>query len=130
MRLNPALCLAAACQLFTGCATVMNGRTQAVNVRTDPPGAICDVGPQRIMTPGVAVLSRKSEHVVICRLKGYQDAKAYLLREHQLRYAIGDILFFGGLAGLVMDRITAADELITPAIVEIGMTPEAAPTGP
>lgn len=37
--------LLVSCAVLWGCATLMNGRTQAVNIRTDLPGAICDVEP-------------------------------------------------------------------------------------
>jgi hypothetical protein len=50
----------------SGCATIVNGRTQAVTVSSEPPGAHIYMGGQLLgVTPARLELKRRDEHIVL-----------------------------------------------------------------
>ncbi|MBI3775323.1 MAG: hypothetical protein HY273_07200 [Gammaproteobacteria bacterium] len=55
------LCLIVCCA-NSGCATILRGTTQAVEIVTIPPGAKVRAGDQEIVTPGKLILPRIAEH--------------------------------------------------------------------
>lgn len=121
LRWSAPLAAALACMLSSlqGCATLMNGPTQAINIRSNPPGAVCDVGSQTITVPGVVVLKRgKGRQEIFCRLTGYRDERRSLRSELRPAYVVGNV-FFGLLPGLVIDGITAAAEDYMPRSFDI-----------
>ena len=48
-----------------GCASVLHGSRQKVEVFTDPPGATATAGDQHVTTPGVLTLPRKDKNTEI-----------------------------------------------------------------
>jgi hypothetical protein len=139
----------------SGCATIMNGSTQAINVKTTPPGAICDVGYKKppivpthwstelkewvlshldteslasIATPGIVVLKRDNDYSVNCRLKGYKDTVGQI--NHAIvswDYLTVGNLAFGLIPGVIADLTTGAANRLAPAILDIQMTPPSLP---
>jgi hypothetical protein len=51
--------------LAGGCASVIHGTRQKVEIFTDPPGATATAGNQQVTTPGVLKLPRKEKNTVI-----------------------------------------------------------------
>jgi hypothetical protein len=50
----------------SGCATIVNGRTQAVTVSSEPPGANIFIGSRLLgVTPARLELKRRDEHIVL-----------------------------------------------------------------
>ena len=50
----------------SGCATIMNGRTQAVTVSSEPPGAHIFMGSQLLgVTPARLELTRRDDHIAL-----------------------------------------------------------------
>jgi hypothetical protein len=157
---NRLMALAAFAALaLSGCATLMSGTTQAVNIRTEPPGAICDVEstpePQyvclrrrwhlcsrccdtqpaplertaSIATPGIVVLSRDSKHAVSCRLPGYNPASGSIIQGPNDWDYIVGNIFFGIIPGLITDWATGALNQLYPAVLEVRMQPLASTPG-
>ena len=62
-----AFCVLASCALvFTGCASVMNGRTQVVAVSSDPPGAHVFVDEEHVgVTPTFVDLPRRERNLTL-----------------------------------------------------------------
>jgi len=141
---------------LSGCATLVKGATQAVNVKTDPPGAICDVGYKTfrtipahwahngkewvlthadtetlttIMTPGIVMLKRDNDYSVNCRLSGYKDTTGEINHVFaNLDYLVlGNLLLTGFVPGFAVDYITGAANNLEPAVMDIQMTPPALP---
>lgn len=99
--------------LTSGCATIVTGRSQGLTVKTDPPGANCDltrkgksvgvVNP----TPGTAQLGKSASALdVNCKKPGYLDASAKLSSSFQ-GWTLGNIIF-GGIVGIVVDAGSGA----------------------
>ena len=100
-------CLAvAALALSGGCATVMRGITQDVQVSTDPSGAACELKAEdgKVLdavpsTPGyVRVRKGLDAYTVACRKEGYLDATSRLDSGIETDEAAG--MTWGALSGL------------------------------
>ena len=97
----------------TACATMFDGKTQAITVNTSPPQANCvfkrdgqDVG-QIENTPGSAVIEKNRDDVtVVCNKQGYGEA-TYLDKSGVAGWTWANIIF-GGLIGLAIDYGTGA----------------------
>ena len=103
--------------LLPGCATLTEGRTQALKIVTDPPGAACTFTrngkPIATIerTPGTARIERSRDELsLLCQKPGFEPARAFLRSEVQLGQAaaIGDYALLAGPA-YAIDSLTAAD---------------------
>ena len=141
---------------LSGCATLVKGSTQTVNVKTDPPGAICEVGYKTfrtipahweqngkqwvlthsdgetlmtIMTPGIITLKRDNDYSVNCRLAGYKDTTRQINHIFaNLDYLVlGNLLLTGFVPGFAVDYITGAANNLEPAVLNMQMTPPSLP---
>ena len=99
---------------LTGCATLLQGSTQMVQIRSDPPGATATVLPERetLVTPGEIDLARKQVHTVVFELACYEPATGYLDRVDSKAAYLN--LIFGGLVGLFVDLDSGAAYSLTP----------------
>jgi hypothetical protein len=105
-RVACACLVAAALALTGGCATVMRGVTQDVQVATDPAGAACELKDRDgkvvdavPLTPGyVRVRKGLASYVVACRHDGYLDATSQLDSGIESDEAAG--MTWGALSGL------------------------------
>ncbi len=76
------LILAAPLLLTAGCATIVSGTRQKIDVVTDPPGATASVGPQTVTTPGVLRLPRRSKEIgILVEKPGYATCSVSLKRK-------------------------------------------------
>jgi hypothetical protein len=111
--------------LLSGCATLMNGRTQQVALDTTPTGAVCDVGGIRLRTPGVVTLSRDADfYAVSCALDGYATASSkFTVHFDDLGdFLFGNILVGGVLPGMLIDSQGGAYSVI-PNKMNLTMVP-------
>jgi len=91
--------------LLAACATIMHGTTQQIAVSSAPTGAHVVVnGMERGITPVIADLKRKDNHIVSVTMDGYQPFEMALTRSVS-GWVWGNIVF-GGLIGLAVDAIT------------------------
>ncbi len=110
--------LFAACFSLVGCATWMNGPTEAFNLQTNPSGADCAIGEVLVRTPATAVIDRTDKAVqIVCSKDGYAS-KTVELKRRQSSWIFGNI-FLGVLPGVIADSITNGDSYHEPAIVKI-----------
>src|SRR6185436_19391524 len=105
--------LAAAVILTSGCATIVKGRSQSVTVRTDPPGATCELSKQGQSlgvvnpTPGTVQLGKGAAALdVSCKRLGYLDATAKVSSSFQ-GWTLGNAIL-GGIVGIVVDAGSGA----------------------
>ena len=107
--------------LTSGCATIVKGSSQGVTVKTDPPGANCDltrkgksigvVNP----TPGTVQLGKGASALdVSCKKPGYLDASAKLSSSFQ-GWTLGNVIL-GGIVGIVVDAGSGAMHQYQPEI--------------
>ena len=99
--------------LMSGCATIVKGGSQGVTIKTDPPGASCELNKQGKAvgvvnpTPGTIQLGKGASAVdVICKKPGYLDASAKLASSFQ-GWTLGNAIF-GGIVGIVVDAGSGA----------------------
>ena len=115
--------------LFTsGCATIVKGSSQSVTVKTDPPGATCELSKQgRSLgvvnpTPGTVQLGKGAAALdVSCKRLGYLDATAKLSSSFQ-GWTLGNAIL-GGIVGIVVDAGSGAMHEYQPEI-SVKLLPE------
>lgn len=110
----------------TGCALIVNGKRQSLNINSTPAGAevIID-GTSRGKSPVLMDLARDASHTVKIRLEGYQPFELTLQRKVS-GWVWGNILF-GGLIGLIVDASTGAMYKLTPEQVSATLAAAEAP---
>ena len=115
----------------TGCATILGGRSQDIEVTSSPPGAKVFInGEQRTTTPGVISLQRRGSHILRIEREGYEPIEMKMRRSMSgwiladILYGaavfgvwfaallgetgVGGIIFWNGLPPLGIDLITGA----------------------
>ncbi|HWV57450.1 MAG TPA: PEGA domain-containing protein [Longimicrobiales bacterium] len=108
-----ALPAVAALIVLTGCATIVQGTSQAVGISSSPPGARVLVnGVEQGVTPTVLKLKRRENHVVVVELEGYHPYTATLTRS--VSGWVAGNLVFGGLIGLVIDAASGGIYKLSP----------------
>lgn len=104
--------------LMSGCATIISGTTQKVNVTTTPSDATAKV--DNILsakTPTVFTLERKSDHTLEISKEGFKSTTV-LMRRTFNGMATGNILI-GGLIGTGVDAVSGATNKIIPERVDL-----------
>jgi hypothetical protein len=99
--------------LASGCATIVKGASQGVTVKTDPPGAICEMRKKGKTvgvvnpTPGTVQLGKGGTALEVnCKKSGYLDSNATLTSSMQ-GWTFGNLIL-GGIVGLVVDAGSGA----------------------
>ena len=83
--------------LFPGCATIMNGSTEAIEIDSSPNGATALIdGNHRLTTPGTAVLTRWQSHEIVFDKDGYGESRVELSPSPSA-WLIGNLPLFGVL---------------------------------
>ena len=111
------LIAAAACGItvlsLSGCATIMHGAHQDVGISSTPTGASVSVDDVTLgVTPVVAKVKRKGNHVVKIQMAGYLPFETTLT--NSVSGWIWGNIAFGGLIGLAVDAISGGIYKLTP----------------
>ncbi|HEX4302350.1 MAG TPA: hypothetical protein VHZ78_06125 [Rhizomicrobium sp.] len=128
MKLQSIAALAALGIALSGCASIVEGTTQMVQVATPPvDGAACTLsssqGVYTVTTPGsVKVHKTKDDMKVVCKKDGYQDGTTVVL-SHFNGATAGNLLL-GGVVGMAVDASTGANYNF-PDAVSVPMQPMA-----
>jgi hypothetical protein len=114
---------------LTGCASIMHGTRQDVGISSNPTGASVTIdnltGP---ITPYVAKLSRKDNHIVKLTMDGYAPAELTLTKSVS-GWVWGNIVF-GGLIGLAVDAMTGGLYNLTPTQLSATLSRQGAQIAP
>jgi hypothetical protein len=110
-----------------GCATMVHGRTQIVEVDSAPKGATATIQPggDVIVTPSQVSLSRKSSYVVHFKKAGYEPASVTLVSKASTslwRNAVW-IHPVGWIIGAIVDVSTGGGYDLQPEKVEVRLVP-------
>jgi len=121
-----AACVGVVLAQMTGCATIVKGHSQQINVVTNPPGAVCDlqrdgksvatVNP----TPGMAMVEKSRRDLAMwSRKQGYLEAEGKVASKfHPMTF--GNIIF-GGIIGFGVDAASGAmteyEEMVTVRLI-------------
>lgn len=112
------LALAVAIPFLTGCATIISGSNQKVNVNSTPSGAMARVdGNLAGVTPTIFTLERKVDHTVEISKVGYRTATVIL--RHTMNGATAGNILAGGFIGIGVDAISGAMYKLVPDRVDV-----------
>ena len=102
---------------LSGCATIISGRHQEVQIMSLPSGAKACAGGQCVTTPGSLTLRRDSHHMLLVEKDGY------LSETVQITSGIGASVFgniiLGGLIGGGIDAASGAAYKLYPETVAV-----------
>lgn len=100
-----------------GCGTIMHGTKQQIGISSNPSGAKVVIDRQHYgITPFIADLSRKDNHVIRIEMEGFIPYETTLTRRVS-GWVWGNIVF-GGLIGLAVDAISGGLYKLTPDQVQ------------
>lgn len=104
----------------TGCASIISGKTQDVEILSNPPGATVLVdGMMAGYTPMTKEFKRKKRHEVVLKKEGYIDETRMTKRGYNW-WNMGNILI-GGIIGIIIDFATGAVYSVEPETIHIQM---------
>jgi hypothetical protein len=106
-----------------GCATMIHGTTQTVEIRSTPPGATATITPGDVslVTPATVTLSREGGYVVRMTREGYRPKNGYIDRD--VSGARWGNLGFGGMVGMMVDHDNGAAYNLTPNPLDVVLEP-------
>ena len=114
--------------MAVGCATIIHGTTQDIEVSSSPDNAEVWVDGAKLgSTPTRLTLKRKSSHEIKISKQGYKDVTA-TLDNNVDAWIIGNVIF-GGLIGCGIDFITGGAYDLTPERLDINLTQSTALNG-
>jgi len=121
-RVAGAIALACAMALLGGCATIVHGTTQRVEIDSTPRGADVAIDDsRRVTTPAAVNLSRGQPHRLIFRKAGYQDATENLTSGAS-GWILGNLVA-GGVVGMAIDASDGAGRKLSADSVNVTLTP-------
>jgi hypothetical protein len=126
-----------ACCMFSGCASIIHGGNQIVDITSQPTGAMVTIdGKEYGRTPQAISLRRKGrlkgelapkkEYAVKIAVEGYLPYEMKLKRELDAWF-FGNLLF-GGVIGMIIDAADGAMYKLTPNQIIAQMGPATAST--
>lgn len=108
--------------LLAGCATIVHGTSEKVQIDSTPSGAEVVIdGTQHAVTPAAVELSRKSEHTLKFYKAGYQD-DTETLTSGVSAWVFGNLVS-GGLVGAAIDVSDGAARKLSSDSVKADLKP-------
>ena len=113
--------------MLSGCATVLHGTSQSVEIVSTPPGATALIlpGNQAVTTPATVRLERLRAYTVRLTFAGHEVETVFL--DRVASGAIYGNLVLGGVIGISVDASNGAAFQLVPEKVEVTMRPVRAP---
>lgn len=103
---------------LSGCATILNGTSQKIQVSSEPAGTIIQVdGKDSYVTPAKLRLERRHDHVLLFTKEGYENQTVRLT--HVLSEAVCGNLFLCGPLGWVFDIFAGTQYKLIPNPVKV-----------
>jgi hypothetical protein len=113
--------------MLCGCATVLHGTSQSIEIVSTPPGATALIlpGNQVVTTPATVSLERLLAHTVRLTLAGYETETVFL--DRVTSGAIYGNLALGGMIGISVDASNGAAFQLVPRKIAVTMRPAPPP---
>lgn len=110
--------------LNSGCASIVKGSQQTVQIETNPPGAIVRDGRthKESVTPTALVLKKKYEYEIEVTKPGYKTE--YVEIDRHLSGWFWANLLFGGIVGMIIDVNNGAGYKLEPEEVHLTLKSE------
>jgi len=128
-KVETAVAVAFAAVCLSGCASVIEGTSQEIQVNTNPAGANCQFLREgnviaSVQTPGgVTIKKTKHDITLKCNKDGYQEA-TYLNHSGAAGATFGNIVLGGGI-GWAIDSASGADNKYD-GVVNVSLVPAGA----
>ncbi len=107
--------------LLTGCATLINGRTQNIPVKTTPKEATVTAEENSTLTPATFTLERNRDYLLTITKEGYETQKIKIV--HVINAASAGNLLTFGMIGVAIDTATGACWTLKPEEITITLQP-------
>ena len=104
---------------LTGCASIINGRSQSVDFESTPSGVDLSVGGLKATTPAKLTLTRKETYTATFTKADFPD-RTVTLEPRASWWLLGNVVF-GGLIGLIIDAATGSGLTLEPSDVHMDM---------
>lgn len=109
--------------LLSSCATLTRGTEEALEIRTDPSGAIAKIFPtgEMCQTPCALVKKRKDEFVVRIEKEGYKPVEVpvrSVIADSGAAGMAGNVIL-GGIIGAGIDAISGATKKLVPNPIDV-----------
>lgn len=115
--------------MLPGCATIIHGKNQSVEIMSNPPGADVLVdGQPRGTTPLKTEMRRGQPHYVQIQKPGYLTETTVTTTKLNATPILNVIL--GGVPGMAVDLGTGAATDVVPEKVGVSLAPEITPPSP
>jgi len=116
------LLMITAMAISSGCATIVHGTTQDINITTDPTGADLNLdGTEHYKSPAKITMKRKDDHIVEVSMEGYQ--KEIVNIKSVVSGAVAGNIIAGGLIGWGVDAATGGQYRLVPENVDLRLHP-------
>ncbi len=121
--LTGAIALVCAASALAGCATVVHGTVERVQVDSTPGGAdvAIDDSEQEVTTPAWVWLARRRAHKLVFHKPGFQDATKHLTSTPS-GWVLGNVIA-GGVVGVAIDESDGAARKLSSDKVFVTLTP-------
>ncbi len=121
-RIIALLSLASLSLLASGCASIVKGTTQLIPVSSDPTGAQVRLDGNNVgSTPTSVEVKRKGDHLMTIEKSGYKSESVAITRN--IGGAVYGNILAGGLIGWGVDAISGAQYNLSPATINVSLTP-------
>ena len=101
-----------------GCATIINGTSQKIQVTSEPPAAAVKVdGNSMCATPERLRLERRRDHVLVFSKEGYEDQTVKLM--HVISEVVAGNTLLGGPLGWAFDMFAGTQYKLVPNPVHV-----------
>lgn len=107
--------------MLSGCASIVNGRSEEISINTRPSEADCVIGGVIYRAPTKASLKRNQDYEVKCTKDGYSPVSTRI-NSKTSGWVWGNIAF-GGLIGLAIDYGTGAAYKLRPNELNLALAP-------
>ncbi|MCX8070885.1 MAG: PEGA domain-containing protein [Candidatus Binatia bacterium] len=109
--------------ILSGCATLISGPTQRVQIVSDPPGAVAKIGVREVTTPATVELSRKTSYRVTIEKDGYEPAQREISRRTN-NQVYWNLLAGGMVLGMLVDLSSGAFYELDPPVIQVSLIPK------
>ncbi|NTV25816.1 MAG: PEGA domain-containing protein [Chlorobiaceae bacterium] len=119
-----ALLIASSAFLFSGCATITRGSSEAFVIESDPPGADVELSNgMKGKTPTSFKVKRSDNLYVKIRKDGYEPVETMVTSTTNGGAALAGNLIFGGLIGAAVDAGTGSTKTHKPNPLSVKLAP-------
>ena len=119
MRLVRGVAVVMLAFVFTGCATIVNGRKQEIYVSTQPEGAKALSAEDSCTTPCSLMLVRKDPGKILIKLDGYQTAQIPVYEKDRESGWIWLNFISWNLLGLIVDSTNGSTFELQPESIHM-----------